>query len=155
MPPRAGIAPWPPGPRSVAFHVADGSGMSRDNRVTAHAMTELLRSVRNDARVWPAFRESLSEGGRHGTLRRRFDERQFKGIVLGKSGYLNGVSGLSGFLIVPDPDAPGGERTFAFSLLFNGFKPPIYNHHIKNVQDQIVQLFDRQYAKATTAAAER
>jgi len=67
------------------------------------------------------------------------------GTVYGKSGYLNRVSALSGYLVVPQRG--GGTKTLAFSLLFNGFQPPIHNHRLKQVQNALIRLLDREYAE--------
>jgi D-alanyl-D-alanine carboxypeptidase/D-alanyl-D-alanine-endopeptidase (penicillin-binding protein 4) len=140
------------GPRSVAIRIADGSGMSRDNQVTARALVELLRSMNDDPRRGVIFRDSLAEGGTSGTLQRRFGAGM-NGTVYGKSGYLNGVSGLSGYIVIPNSDPDLHPRVIAFSCLFNGFKPPLYNHHMKTVQDQIVRALDQHYAPTRTAGA--
>lgn len=140
------------GPRSVAIKVADGSGMSRDNQVTARAMVELLAAIHRDPRKGPLFRDSLALGGETGTLERRFSTGM-TGQVFGKSGYLNGVSGLSGYLVVPQADRELNPHIIAFSCLFNGFKPPLYNHHMKAVQDQIVRHLDTQYAPPAPGSA--
>ncbi len=155
------------GARSAAVNIADGSGMSRDNQITARVMVELLASMYRDPRLGPELIESLSVGGEDGTLQRRY-RAGLHGTVYGKSGYLNGVSCLSGFLLLPGPDAdakpagadaaatttaPAPQRVLAFSLLFNGFKPPLYNHHMKAVQDRIIDLVDEQASRLTPAGA--
>lgn len=149
------------GPRAVAIKTADGSGMSRENQVTARALVELLESMHNDTRLWPVYRDSLAQGGESGTLERRFGADAGRsnapvvtGTVYGKSGYLNGVSGLSGYLVLPYPDdalTPG--RVIAFSILCNGFKPPLANYHMKAVQDQIVRHLDARFAAARSPRA--
>ena len=132
------------GPRSATVIVADGSGLSRDNRVTARILVELLTKMHRDPLRGPLFRESLSIGGTDGTLRNRFHNG--RGRVYGKSGYINGVSCLSGYLVMPaDTGGPDtGDHTVAFSLLFNGIKPPVYAHHIKRLQDKIVNLIEQE-----------
>ncbi len=139
------------GPRNVALKIADGSGMSRDNQVTTRALVELLAAIHQDPRKGPVLRDSLAVGGASGTLQDRFTTKM-NGTVYGKSGYLNGVSGLSGYLVIPNPDPDMLPRVIAFSCLFNGFKSPLSNHHMKAVQDQIVRLLDQHYAPARTAA---
>lgn len=140
------------GARSSAIIVADGSGMSRSNRVTARLLVELLRSLHGDADRGHIYLTSLSEAGETGTLQQRLDT--LNGRVFGKSGYVNGVSSLSGYLVIPPPaDRPGSEpRTIAFSLLFNGFKPPLSNSDIKRVQNGLVALIDKAYAPAKRKA---
>ena len=137
------------GPRSSAAVIADGSGLSRDNRVTARLIVELLRAMHEDPGVGELYRDSLAYGGRthegrylvSGTFARnhRFDGLPPGHWVFGKSGYIRGVSALSGYLILPDADGQG-HRTIAFSFLFNGFKNR--NHEIKKLQDKMVELID-------------
>ncbi len=133
------------GTHGAAAHIADGSGMSRSNRVSARLFVELLDAMHRDRRLGPLFRQSLSEGGINGTLAQRF--RGLRGKVYGKSGYLSGVSSLSGYLVLPAGhdslhDAHA-SRTIAFSVLCNGFKPPRGNRHMKALQDSVVALIER------------
>ena len=129
------------GPRGAGVAIADGSGMSRNNRVPARLLVDLLVAMHQDPTLGPVYRESLSVAGHDGTLRKRFG-RTMTAQVYGKSGYINRVCTLSGYLVFEATDETP-SRTIAFSLLFNEFKPPVYLHTIKQVQDQIVQLLDR------------
>ena len=54
------------------LYVADGSGLSRDNRVSAALLTDWLNTFVADKRVGDTFINSLAIGGESGTLRRRF-----------------------------------------------------------------------------------
>ncbi|MEM1444840.1 MAG: D-alanyl-D-alanine carboxypeptidase/D-alanyl-D-alanine-endopeptidase [Planctomycetota bacterium] len=128
---------------------ADGSGLSRENRVTARVLVETLRDMHDRSDVADVYRESLAVAGESGTLRRR--GQGLEGVrVYGKSGYIKGVSGLSGYLVVPDPALADGTRTLAFSMLFNGFKAPRTNATMKNAQDRLLQA----YAEHMLAAVE-
>ncbi|MCX5663038.1 MAG: D-alanyl-D-alanine carboxypeptidase/D-alanyl-D-alanine-endopeptidase [Planctomycetota bacterium] len=128
------------GTQAADLSIVDGSGMSRDNRVTARALVGILAAMNRDPKLGPIYRASLSVGGSDGTLQKRF-RQNIAGQVFGKSGYIGGVSSLSGYLVLPE--AGGGEHVIAFSFLFNGFKPPVYPPQIKSVQDQIVRLIDQ------------
>jgi len=127
------------GTLGASIQVADGSGMSRENRVTARSLLHLLRAMDAKPEQGRIFRESLSLSGEDGTLQRRLDE-EVTGKVYGKSGYLRRVSALSGYL-VREPNADS-ERSIAFVFLFNDFKPPVYVHRIKEAQDKLVRLLD-------------
>jgi len=135
----------------ASIQVSDGSGMSRENRVTARALLEVLRSMHNRDELGPVFRDSLSIAGKDGTLTRRL-HRGVAGQVYAKSGYLKGVSALSGYLVHnAETQQP---RTVGFVLLFNDFKPPVYVHQIKQAQDKLVRLLDEHLAQqAATDAA--
>jgi len=135
------------GARSAMVVVADGSGLSRKNRITTRVMIQLLQSMWRDTTHGPMFRESLSIGGQDGTLRKRF-KRGLTGRVYGKSGHIDGVSSLSGYLVLPGKPAQNNrpERTIAFSFIFNNIKPPIYVHRIKKLQNELIQLIDQHVA---------
>jgi len=91
---------------------ADGSGLSRRNRLSAIHITNLLRYMA--ARPAGAvYRGSLATSGVDGGLRRRMAEEPFRGRVHAKTGTLNGISALSGYLDTLD------GRTLIFSILVN------------------------------------
>lgn len=92
------------------YVLVDGSGLSRENRVTARLLTDLLAVMwtHPDAQ---AFRSSLTICGRDGTLRNRMTD--IAGRVRGKTGSIGGVRTLSGYATTDD------RRTLAFSILFN------------------------------------
>lgn len=99
-------------PRS-AYHFADGSGMSRQNRITARALTTLLRHMF----FHPAateFAQSLPYAGENmGSWKRRMATPPYRGNVFAKTGTLNGVSSLSGYA-----KAASG-KSYAFSIVLN------------------------------------
>jgi D-alanyl-D-alanine carboxypeptidase/D-alanyl-D-alanine-endopeptidase (penicillin-binding protein 4) len=94
-----------------AFTIDDGSGLSHDNRLTPRAVSSVL--VHMDTHPKRAvYRESLAVPGEQvGTLRRRL--RSLDDQVRAKTGYIRGVSALSGYVT-----AAGGER-YAFTMLCN------------------------------------
>mgnify|MGYP002013536713 CR=1 FL=1 len=92
--------------------VSDGSGLSRDNRLSARALCAVLRRALS-LPSGQVYRESLAQPGEQGTLRRRLRGLP-KGVeVRAKTGTLTGVSALSGEL-------RKGERVVVFSLIMNG-----------------------------------
>jgi D-alanyl-D-alanine carboxypeptidase/D-alanyl-D-alanine-endopeptidase (penicillin-binding protein 4) len=123
-----------------AVRVADGSGLSPNNRLTARIIGELLQIMHADATLGPIFSASLARAGHNGTLRGRLEGLSSE--VFAKSGYLGAsaayASSLSGYVIRPD------GRPYAFAMIFNGFRPPIDNHRIQQVQDQILRALDEQ-----------
>lgn len=127
------------GARSATLSIADGSGMSRENRITARTLSDVIVAMARDPQLNRPFLQSLSVGGKDGTLRNRFTD--LKGtVVLGKSGYINKVSTLSGLVIVTDPNRPQELRTVAFALMFNDFDPPVYVSHVRDVQNKLVRM---------------
>jgi D-alanyl-D-alanine carboxypeptidase/D-alanyl-D-alanine-endopeptidase (penicillin-binding protein 4) len=95
--------------------VADGSGLCKEDRVAPNLMTAWLRAIATDAKISQAFINSLAVAGVSGTVQKRFKgldtERVF---VPCKTGYINGVSCLSGFV-----GRPGETPRFAFSVFCN------------------------------------
>ena len=95
------------------FHFADGSGLSRENRVSARQVTTLLRRAGEIFELAPEFISLLPVAGIDGTLRTRMTA-SLAGKVRAKTGSLKGVDTLAGYFVTP-----GGEH-FAFAILVNG-----------------------------------
>lgn len=133
----------------ATVQVADGSGMSRDNRVTARTLATLLQKM-NRHEYADAYRASLARPGGAGTLAERFTDTDLNGEVYAKSGYINYVSSLSGYMVYPDR----GDRTYAFSILCNGFGTgdarQLSNRNMKQLQEQILTLLDEGVVAAQT-----
>ena len=111
----------------------DGSGLSRQNLVTPHAVVQLLRYA--DSQPWGAsFRDTLPLSGTDGSLSNRFKNVDVQGRVQAKTGSLGGVKTLSGYATTNR-----GERV-AFSILSNNFNLPDkrINETIDNIVDEIL-----------------
>ncbi|MCP4005211.1 MAG: D-alanyl-D-alanine carboxypeptidase/D-alanyl-D-alanine-endopeptidase [bacterium] len=117
---------WEKGTRAIGDHlrsigldaghevIADGSGLSPRNRISAAILTALIRDAVARFDYGPEFLASLPLGGLDGTLRDRMNGSAIP--VRGKTGHLRRVSSLSGVL----PAASGRRRVF--SILVNGAK---------------------------------
>ncbi len=119
---------------TIYFH--DGSGMSHVNHIPANEVAELLYQVQ-DQSWFPAFEYSLPVAGESdrfvgGTLRNRMTEGPAQGNVTGKTGTLNTVSALSGYVTTMD-----GEDLI-FSVIINNFISPSSN--IKSIEDEIATM---------------
>jgi len=101
----------PPG----SYVPKNGSGLGHANRITADAMSTLLRTLYLDPRVGPEILQSLSVGGVDGTTRNRFKGTIAAERVRAKTGTLHGKSCLSG--LVGD-----GSDVLAFSILVEGIR---------------------------------
>ncbi len=79
--------------------VADASGLSKKNKITAKLMGELLYKIRKDER-YALLYESLPIGGFSGTLQSRFTTTapSAVGLVRAKTGTLNGTATLAGYV---------------------------------------------------------
>ncbi len=98
------------------FYFYDGSGMSMDDRIAPRAYTRLLSYAARQK--WGAeFRSTLPVAGVDGTLANRFTKSPLKGKLEAKTGTLNEVNALSGYLT-----ADSG-KTIVFSILINGHLP--------------------------------
>ena len=79
--------------------VADASGLSRKNRITAKLMGELLFKLRKDEKFAQMY-SGLPVGGVSGTLRSRFitTAPSAIGLIRAKTGTLNGTATLAGYV---------------------------------------------------------
>lgn len=87
----------------------DGSGLDRSDRVTCSVLQRVLASAGDGGPLV----QGLPAAGRNGTLYKRFVGAPAAGRVRAKTGSLEGVVGLAGFVTAQ------GDRTLAFSLLAN------------------------------------
>ena len=92
----------------------DGSGLSRHNLITPDAVVRLYTYMATKSRYSQTWLDSLTIGGVDGTLRNRFNGTKGASNVRGKTGTINQVSALSGYVTTA-----GGER-LVFSVLVNG-----------------------------------
>ena len=96
------------------FRQADGSGLSRDNRVHAQLLSELLvRALELSGTAPQRYLDSLAVAGETGTLDDRMRDGPARGRVKAKSGWIQGASSLSGVA-----DTLDGRR-LVFSILVN------------------------------------
>jgi serine-type D-Ala-D-Ala carboxypeptidase/endopeptidase (penicillin-binding protein 4) len=116
----------------------DGSGLSRANRSTASAFAHLLAAASADHNLGPALTGALSVAGVNGTLRSRLAHMG----VRGKTGTLDGVSSLSGYVI-----NKSGHR-LAFSILMNGPFLSLWKAH--EAQDRIVTTLAQSSSDSTS-----
>lgn len=98
------------------FFLYDGSGMSPNDRVAPRAFTHLLSWASHQS--WGAeWRDTFPIGGVDGTLQNRFKNSPLKGKLWAKTGTLNEVNALSGYLTA------ASGRVLAFSIIVNGRRP--------------------------------
>lgn len=94
--------------------LADGSGLSRSNRVTPRTLASALRTARASFVFGPELVAALPIAARDGTLERRAPGAI--DAVRAKTGLLTGVTGLSGYARLRD------GTDVVFSILANGYK---------------------------------
>ncbi len=93
------------------FYIDDGSGLSRQNELTARTLTTVLRHLYKSSN-WDLYSDSLSVGGIDGTLDGHFRQDKYKGRIRGKTGYIAGVKSLSGICYTD-------KGKYIFSILGN------------------------------------
>ena len=98
------------------LRVADGSGLSRNNRVTSNTIAALL--MRMDQHPFSAYYQaSMAIAGQRGTLRNLYRGSVLDGRFRGKTGTISGVRSISGYLQTVD-----GPRYV--SMISNGSARP-------------------------------
>ena len=107
----------------------DGSGLSRQNLVTPHAVVSLLGYAATQP--WgKEFHDSLPVAGVDGSLADRFKDLDPRAHVYAKTGSLGGVKTLSGYAVT----AKGEE--IAFSILANNYSLP--GKRVNDIIDSII-----------------
>ncbi|WP_051247787.1 D-alanyl-D-alanine carboxypeptidase/D-alanyl-D-alanine endopeptidase [Nocardioides halotolerans] len=97
---------------TAPFEVHDGSGLSRENRITPLALVQVLRLAFDPAHPeLNAITAGLPVAGFTGSLTNRFDSPfpESRGLVRAKTGTLTNVSSLAGIAV----DQDGHEMLFA------------------------------------------
>ncbi|HEV8098113.1 MAG TPA: D-alanyl-D-alanine carboxypeptidase/D-alanyl-D-alanine-endopeptidase [Gaiellaceae bacterium] len=104
--------------------LADGSGLSSLDRLTARALSGLLRAAWADPDVRPYLLAALPVAGRSGTLSDRMRTPPARGNVQAKTGTTSLASALSGYV----------KRRYVFSVLQNG--SPVSSFWARRAQDR-------------------
>ena len=96
---------------SPTIAAKDGSGLSKDNRVSAMTMAQALVKIYQEPK-FETLIKGLPVGGVSGTLKNRFLKTapQGVGLVRAKTGTLNGVVNLAGYI-------DSGQHEYAFVIL--------------------------------------
>lgn len=102
------------GIRPEALNLDDGSGLSRNDMITAEASVQLLTFM-SKHRYANVFRDALPIGGVDGTLRNRFRGTPAENNVRAKTGSLSSAVSLGGYVTTA-----AGEK-LAFSIMVNNY----------------------------------
>ena len=108
--------------------IADGSGLSAYDRLTAKATARLLRSAFADGDISSAFVDSLPTAGVNGTLVDRMTSGPAYRNVYAKTGTTDSASALSGYV----------RSRYVFSILMNGSSIPWW--YARQAQDRFAQV---------------
>lgn len=120
--------------------IKNGSGLFDANRVTAHSAAMLLRYAWRDTAIQPEFLAQLAIGGVDGTLHKRFRMDTTRRKVRAKTGTLDDVIALSGYVL-----GPPGKGPIAFSIFFN--KVAGQQSGARAAADKLVELIARRHWK--------
>src|SRR5207253_10208098 len=100
------------GENEVALN--DGSGLSRNDLITANDTVQLLTFM-SKHKYFEPFRDALPIAGRDGTLRTRMRGTPAEGNVRAKTGSLSSVASLSGYV------TPAAGEHLIFSMMLNNY----------------------------------
>lgn len=114
-----------------SYRIADASGLSRYDQLTARALVFLLSwSWRQP---WAAeLLSMLPIAGEDGTLASRMRAGPAQGRVIAKTGSMSGVSAIAGYVIGKSGAA------WAFAILVNGADQP--GRYVRALQDRMLEL---------------
>ena len=119
-------------------YFSDGSGLSREDLVAPHAAVKLLVYMAHSPH-FQAYFDSLPVSGIDGTLAHRLFEDGVKGKIHAKTGSVEHVNTLSGYM-----DLPSGKR-LVFSIMANNH--PLANKAGQESLDAIAAEIYKWFAK--------
>ena len=119
-------------------YFSDGSGLSREDLVAPQAAVKLLVYMANSPSFQP-YLDSLPVSGVDGTLAHRFLDPKLKGKIHAKTGSVEHVNTLSGYM-----DLPSGKR-LVFSIMANSH--PLPNKVGQETLDAITEEIYKWYAQ--------
>ena len=114
------------------FVLADGSGLSRYNLLTANVLVEVLDRIHMSPRHAQLFEATLPIAGLDGTLESRMVGTAASGNARGKTGTMANVRALAGYVETRDGELLG------FAILVNNFSSPAA---------EIIETIDRAVAR--------
>lgn len=115
----------------AGYRAENGSGLFDATEVSAKQMTTMLTAAYKDFRVGPDLLASLPVGGIDGTLARRWHGRAARGRVRAKTGTLDKVVTLAGYLAIDS------QHAIDFAVLVNDI-PPGQRGSARTAVDEIV-----------------
>ncbi|MCC5856957.1 MAG: D-alanyl-D-alanine carboxypeptidase/D-alanyl-D-alanine-endopeptidase [Ectothiorhodospiraceae bacterium] len=115
--------------------VDNAAGLSRTNRASAHQVAALLQQAYRSGYA-PEFLSSLSLAGMDGTVRRRFQDTEETGRMRLKTGRLNDVSAIAGYV------RTAADRDLVVVVLVNA--PDAHRGSGEAVQDAVLRWAYRQ-----------
>ena len=101
----------------AGLEIKDGNGLSKENRISARTIAELLVKVHTNPSL-QAIYEGLPLAGMTGTLKNRFvkDAPNAVGLIKAKTGWINTTVSLAGYVNI-------GETQYVFAVIADKIKP--------------------------------
>ena len=99
------------------LEIRDGNGLSKENRISARTVAELLVKIHTNSSLQTIY-EGLPLSGKTGTLKNRFikDAPTAVGLVKAKTGWINTTVSLAGFV-------NAGASQYVFAVIADDLKP--------------------------------
>jgi serine-type D-Ala-D-Ala carboxypeptidase/endopeptidase (penicillin-binding protein 4) len=117
-----------------SYHLVDGSGLSRHDRITPQVLVRLLQQMAQTPQA-AIYQNSLAIAGINGTLVDRFQKTKIAGRLQAKTGTLSGVASLAGYLTLSN------GKTLVVAIMVNN--SDLSGKKIRQAIDEIVLLLDR------------
>ena len=117
---------------TAGLRIADGSGLSQDDRLTAAALLGILRASAGDPGLQAEVLRALPVAGVSGTLKYRMSRSPLAGHVAAKTGTTSIASSLSGYV----------NSDVAFAIIQNG--RPLSYWWAREAQDRFVRVLASQ-----------
>lgn len=111
---------------SSDYIIIDGSGLSHRNKCTPELEIAILRYAYQHKNIFEPLYESLPIAGVDGTISKRMKRSEVYDNVRAKTGTVNGVSTLAGYVT-----ASNGHK-LAFSIMFNDITDKALAHSIQD-----------------------
>jgi serine-type D-Ala-D-Ala carboxypeptidase/endopeptidase (penicillin-binding protein 4) len=114
------------------LQIIDGSGLSKKNKLSASALTNILSKITKKKQLFDRFYCTLPIAGVDGTMKWRLKETSAEGNARAKTGTLSTVSSLAGYVRTKD------NELISFAIMMNEFRRGI--RKFRFYQDEIVAL---------------
>ncbi len=112
----------------ATMRIDDGSGLSNRNRLSCRSISDILEAFGLDSDLG----QGLAVSGAPGTLRERFRVASLRGAVHAKTGTLNSVTALAGFI------ETSRDQVVAFSYIIN-LEPEI-SPELFDLQEELMRI---------------
>lgn len=108
------------------YRLADGSGLSLYNYLSADLEVKMLRYAFHNKEIYNTLLPTLPIAGVDGTLAKRMKETPAEGNIFAKTGTVSGVSALAGYFISPT------GHNIAFSIINQGVMNSKYSRYFQD-----------------------